>query len=375
MEEADREASFRLERVSFGPGSPDDEWRRLRARSAVGLVAEVDGRLAGQLWVRPYGQLFGGCSVPMAGIAGVGVEPWARGRGVALALLDAALGAAHQAGQAVSALYTDVPPLYRRRGWEWAGVLEGLTLPPAELAPRVRAVAVEVRPAEAHDLDDLHRCYQAVAAAQDGMLDREGPSFSLPEVLTLDVVALCPGRGYLTATRRRDRLQVHDLVALDEEAGRALLHLISSFAGTVSRIDLCPTDPAALGPLAGGVLTGEVQVTPWMLRVVDLPAAVAARGWPGAAWLADAALDLEVVDPWAPWHAGRWRLVVEGGAVRCERGGTGSVSVQARALGPWFAGGTPTSSLRRAGLLDGGDATLLDALAGVRGTPRMVDYF
>jgi len=207
------------------------------------------------------------------------------------------------------------------------------------------------------------------------MLDRDGPSFSLPDVLGLDMVTVCPGRGYLTASRRRDRLQVHDLVALDEEVGRALLHLLSSWAGYVGSIDVRPTDPAALAILTPGALAGDVHVTPWMLRVVDLPAAAAARGWPAAAMLGDRAVDLEVVDPWAPWHAGRWRIVVEDGVVRCEQGGAGDVRFQARALGPWFAGGTPTSALRRAGLLDGGDAGLLDALVSTRGTPRMADYF
>jgi len=375
MEDADLEASHRLARLSFGSQPPfDDRWRA-RARSVLGLLAEVDGRVAAQLRICPFGQLFGGRAVPMAGIASVGVEPWARGRGVALALLDAALQAAHQAGQVISALYPTAPPLYRARGWERAGILEDLSLVPAALGSLPPPGDVVLRPAGPADLDDLHRCYQAAAAAQDGMLDRDGPQFSLPDVLGLDLVTICPGRGYLTATRRPDHLQAHDLVALDDEVGRALLRLLSSWGGYLTRIDIRPIDPAVLAILAAGALAGEVHVTPWMLRVVDLPAAVAARGWPAAAHLADAVIDLEVVDPWAPWHAGPWRLAVEGGAVRCEPGGTGTVRVQPRALGPWFAGGTPTSALRRAGLLDGGDASLLDALTAARGVPRMADYF
>lgn len=373
--EADHEVSFTIDHVAFGGSDPLDERWRAQARSVPGLLAEVDGRPAGQLRVVPFGQLFGGRSVPMAGISSVGVEPWARGRGVGLALLDAALAAAHEAGQVISALYPTVPPLYRHRGWERAGVLEDLVLSPGALGPLRRSVEVGLRPAGVGDLDDLHRCYRAAAAAQDGMLDREGPRFSLPDVLTLDVVTVCPGRGYLTATRRPGQLQVHDLVALDEEVGRALLHLVSSWAGYLTRIEVRPTDPGALASLASGALAGEVKVTPWMLRVVDLPAAVSARGWPAAVHLADAAVDLEVIDPWAPWQAGRWRLMVEGGVVRCDPGGSGSVRLQARALGPWFAGGTPTSALRRAGVLDGGDASLLDVLAASRGVPRMADYF
>lgn len=375
MGEEDSERSHRLGRLAFGgPPTLDDAWRA-RTRTARGLLAEVDGRPAGQLRVRPYGQLFGGRSVPMGGLAGVAVEPWARGRGVAQALLDASLPEMREAGQVVSALYASVPPLYRSRGWEQAGVLEDRTLAPSSFGAAGRAGAVELRPAGEDDLADLHGCYQAVARAQDGMLDRNGPSFTLAQVLDLDVVTICPGRGYLTASRHPDRLRVHDLVALDEEVGRALLHQLSSWGGLLDHIDIRVTDPQPLAILAAGGLAGEVRVRPWMLRVVDLPAAVAARGWPAAAVLRDAAVALDVVDPHAPWQAGRWRLVVEDGAVRGERGGDGSVRLDARALGPWFAGGTPTSALRRAGLLDGGDASLLDALVAGRGTPRMADYF
>ena len=374
--EDDAEQSFRLGRLAFGgPATMEEGWWRRRASTSLGLVAEVDGRMAGQLRVRPYGQLFGGRSVPMGGVAGVAVEPWARGRGVAQALLDAALPAAREAGQVVSALYPTAPPLYRSRGWELAGVLEDLSVTPAALGAVGRPGEVELRPAGPDDLVDLHRTYQAVAAAQDGMLDRDGPSFSLAEVLDLDVVTICPSRGYLTASRRSDHLQVHDLVAVDAEAGRALLHLLSSWGGYLGRIDIRPTDPRSLAILATGGLAGDVHVTPWMLRVVDLPAAVAARGWPAAAGLRDAAVELEVSDLAAPWNAGRWRLVVEEGTVRCEPGGGGGVRLQARALGPWFAGGTPTSALRRAGLLDGAGTGLLDMVVAGAGTPRMADYF
>ena len=121
MGEDDYERAFRIGKLAFGgPATFDDAWVA-RARSALGFLAEVDGRVAGQLRIRPYGQLFGGRSVPMGGIAAVAVEPWARGRGVAQALLDASLQAMAEAGQVVSAmacsclLYTSPSPRDRTR--------------------------------------------------------------------------------------------------------------------------------------------------------------------------------------------------------------------------------------------------------------------
>jgi predicted acetyltransferase len=121
----------------------------------------------------------------------------------------------------------------------------------------------------------------------------------------------------------------------------------------------------------------EVVTHPWMLRVVDLPAAVAARGWPVAAHLTPLTVDLDVADEHAPWQAGRWRLVVDGGKVTCERGGTGAIRLAARALGPWFAGSADTPMLRRAGLLEGdpADSRLLDLLTGAPHPARMADSF
>jgi len=121
----------------------------------------------------------------------------------------------------------------------------------------------------------------------------------------------------------------------------------------------------------------DVTNHPWMLRVVDLPAAVAARGWPAAAYLTPFTVDLEVVDEHATWQAGRHRLVVDGGKVVCEPGGTGAIRLAARALGPWYAGSADSPMLRRAGLLDGdpADAHLLDVLTGAPHPARMADSF
>jgi anti-sigma factor RsiW len=121
----------------------------------------------------------------------------------------------------------------------------------------------------------------------------------------------------------------------------------------------------------------DVNNHPWMLRVIDLPAAVAARGWPAAELLRPFAVDIEVVDEQAPWHAGRHRVVIEDGQVRCEPGGIGAVRLSARALGPWFAGSADTPALRRAGLIHG-DPTIaarLDILTGAPRVARMANAF
>ena len=379
--EDDRDAVFRLRRIAFNGTEPSGP---LLKPGTHGLVAEIDGRVAGVLGIGSYAQFYGGAAVPMGGIGGVAVDPARRGRGVATALLDAALPVMREHGQPVSVLYATVPTLYRSRGWERAGLLEWVEVPMDRLlaAPKP-AERIASRPADESDLTALHDCYLEVARTIDGMADRRPPRIDVAKVLELDLVSVLPGpnglRGYLTAEREpgggdMGRLKVHDLIGVDVEAQLNLLASLKSWAGTLDAVDLRITDPATLDLLGATPMRYSVWTSTWMLRVVDLPAAVAARGWPR---LANAAVDLEIIDEHAPWHAGNQRIVAEDGVVRVEPGGTGAVRLHARALGPWFTGFQNTHALRRAGLLEGdpADAVVLDQLVGASGVPRLADFF
>jgi predicted acetyltransferase len=385
----DDEAVYRMRRLAFGgpadpgpAGEPDRFWRDGR-EGWRGLVADVDGRPAGFLRVRDYRQFFGGAAVPMGGVASVAVDPYARGRGVATALLDMALAGMRDAGQSVSALYPSVPALYRGLGWEQTGAYERMILPVDRLRVHRPIQRRSVRPATEADLPQVHAAYLRLASTVDGMLDRATAAFRLEHLLEFDIVDVAPGpeglRGYLTADRPDgERLIVHDLVGEDLDTIRTLMRQLASWAGTLTDVSLRVIDPAVRDFVLARPVLHDVRNHPWMLRVVDLPAAVAARGWPVATALGPLSVDIEVIDEHAPWHAGRYRLVHAGnGAVTCEPGGTGAVRLQARALGPWYAGSADTVMLRRAGLLDGDPkaAGLLDALTGAPRDVRMADSF
>ncbi len=379
--EDDLDAVFRLRKLAFNASERPE---RLLHPGRHGLVAEIDGKVAGVLGIGEYAQFYGGAAVPMGGIGGVAVDGATRGRGVAGALLDTALTTMREHGQPISVLYATVPALYRGRGWERAGVFEWIEVPMDRVlaAPRPTGL-IPSRPADESDLTALRACYLEVARTIDGMADRRPPRIDLGKVLEMDLVSVLPGpnglRGYLTAERRpsdRDMgaLKVFDLIGVDVEAQLNLLASLKSWAGTLDTIDLRITDPATLHLLGATPMRYEVSTSTWMLRVVDLPAAVSARGWPR---LANAAVDLEIIDEHAPWHAGLQRVVVEDGVVRVEPGGTGAVRLHARALGPWFTGFQNTHALRRAGLLEGdpADAVMLDQLVGASGVPRLADFF
>lgn len=377
---------YRLTRLAFGgprePSGPEAFWSA--HTGWTGLVAEQDGGLVGCVKVRDYRQFFGGCAVPMGGIANVAVHPHARGHGVATAMLDAVLPHLREHGHVISALYPSVPALYRARGWEQTGDYQTTTLRPETFAllPKPSARPVLRRAAE-EDLSALHDTYLTLASTVDGMLDRATASFTREKLLDLDIADIVPGpdgsvRGYLAGERPEgEKLVCHDLVARDGETALGLLGYLGRWTGIIEEVSLRIVDPAWWQLLVNLPVMHDVNNHPWMLRVVDLPAAVAARGWPAAEYLSSFAVDLEVTDEHAPWQAGRHRLIVDGGKVVCEPGGSGAIRLRARALGPWYAGSADTAMLRRAGLIDAdpADARLLDLLTGAPHPVRMADAF
>jgi predicted acetyltransferase len=379
--ESDGEAAQVLRRLAFGgprPSGPARTYRGWRAH-----VVELDGRLAGHLRIQDHRQFFGGRAVPMGGLASVAVDPYARGRGLASALLDVAIADMRAHGQCVSTLFASVPPLYRRRGWEQTGSHLWATLPLHLLADVPKpAVRREIRPAGRADLSALHGAYLAMASTIDGMLDRATDASDVEHVLDLDIVDLAMGQdgvlGYVTAERPTgDELAVYDLAAADQDTARTLLRHLATWAGQLKEVSLPVVDRAVWDLVLAQPMHYDLNNHPWMFRVIDLPAAVAARGWPAAALLRPFAVDIEVIDEHAPWHAGRHRLVVADDVVRCEPGGAGSVRMSARALGPWFAGTADSAMLRRAGLIEGDPAIAarLDLLTGAPREARTADAF
>ena len=347
--------------------------------SWTGLVAESDGEPVGFVRVWRHRQFFGGNAVPMGAVASLSVLPHARGRGVASGLLTAAVEGMHAEGIAVSALYASAPGLYRSRGWEQVGRRQRVVLPVAAL-PRCREG--RARPATKVDLPGVLAAYRRVASTVDGMVDRSSPWYDTTELLDADIADVVTGRsgvtGYLLADRPDgNQLAVHDLVAGDGTAARVLLDLIASWSGVLKTVSLQVLDPMVHDLLLALPYRHRVRTNPWMLRVIDLPAAVAARGWPNAALSRCYAVDLEVDDKDAPWQHGRFQLVCDDGTVRCEPGGSGAVRLTARGLAAWYAGAVTSSTLRRGEQLDGDPdaAARLDTLTGAPRQLWMADSF
>jgi predicted acetyltransferase len=312
--------------------------------------------------------------------------PELRGRGLARLVLTRLLHHARERGALIATLFRTAPGPYRRLGCEEVGAMTTLAVPAAALAGLPVPPDVTLRPATAADVPAVHEVYRTLARASAGLVDRAEPLWDTsPEAVLARhdglTVAVGPDGtvdGYAGWDRgpgydRDSRITVRDLIGLTAPATSALLAMLGSWLHVAPTISLCIPEPDP-APLLGQFVGTRVESRErWMLRVLDAPGAVAARGWP--AHLAGS-VDLELEDDVCPWNAGAHRLVLEGGSGTLEPGGSGAVRLTARGLAVLYAGGVPPAILRRAGLLSGdagADAFLAAASAGP--PPSLLDYF
>jgi predicted acetyltransferase len=261
---------------------------------------------------------------------------------------------------------------YRRLGWEVAGTLHFRQLAPPALAA-IPPASLAVRWARDADRAVVRAGYDR--GRTNGFLDRpDGRWQWWLERFADDHLFVAGDDGYVLyrvvdeppAGPEGFRLVVLDLVAATPDAWRALWGMLRWAAPIVPRIFVRggPSDPL-LHVLDTLALT-PVRERPWMLRLVDAAAAIAARGYPAGV---RAAVELEIADDDCPWNAGRVRLVVDDGTGRLEPGGAGAVRLAIGALAALYSGWATTASLAQAGLLDGADAAACATLDRVFAGP------
>ncbi len=344
-------------------------------------LARRGTRVAGGLIQIPMGQWFGGRSVPMTGIAGVAVDPEHRGRGVALALMNASIAELCDAGVALSVLYPATLGLYRKSGYEPAGSRFRCSVRTRDIPVGPRDL--DVRRIDESDREAITALYSALARDQNGYLDR-GPY--IWGRVRAPRAAPCQGylvetdaglEGYVYFYQRRTQknhydLGVVDLASTTPRAGRALLGLLAEHRtlGDTTAFSCGAADPVmSLLPERYDCELGDH----WMLRIVDAEAALAARGYPVAT---NARLEIGLQDDLVPKNSARFVLEVEGGVGRVTRGGSGTLRTGPRGLAALYSGFMQPASLRRAGLLEGDEAAMTTAAALFAGpAPCMRDHF
>ncbi len=379
-EELDRLAAILSEAFT----APSDGVRRRMDRLGTQRlrVLRRGGSVQAGLWLLDMGQFWGGRPVPTTGVAAVGVAPESRGGGTGFALMKSVLEELRGRGVALSALYPATQTLYRKAGYDQAGVRYSLEVPANLIGVRDRTLPV--RPLTEADLPAVRDAYTAFARERSGHLDRCEPIWhrirrpNEEEAKAYGVVEGGRLTGYLYFTAHKEAsgydLRISDLAASTGASARRLLTFLADHSSLARKIHW-PVGSLA-HPLIHLIPEQRYRATLadiWMIRVVDVKAALEARGYPMGA---RGSLALEVADDVLPGNAGRIVLEVAEGRGRVSPGGDGALRVGARGLATLYSGFLTPWELSLAGLLEG-EAGALGAAAAVFGgpAPGMPDMF
>lgn len=316
-----------------------------------------------------------GTTARCAGLTWVGVHPEHRRKGILRTMIAHHLEDARAAGEPVSALFAAEAGIYGRFGYGLAARAARLTLPRgAQLREVPGTDGLRLRLERA----DAAKHSPVVESVRDAVRTRRPGEVSRPfeglrhhlfadekawrdggETLRFAVVedaATGEPRGYCVFRRKGDwgdsgpagTVLVRELTALDAAAARVLW-------GRLSDLDLMArlkTDVRPLDDPLFWLLTDVRAATPALwdnlwVRLVDVPAALAARRW-----ATDVDVVLDVTDADLPGNAGRWRLRGGPTSSTCERtDGEADLTLDVRDLGAAYLGGTPLTALADAGLL------------------------
>jgi predicted acetyltransferase len=346
------------------------------------LLARRGGKIVGGLYLLAFGQWFGGRSVPSMGIAAVGVAPEERGSGAAKALMTAALEETRRRGIPLSTLYPTTHTLYRRCGYELAGDYCAITLEPAGAPAGDRSL--NVRPLTDADLPVMENIYRQLAREHNGWIDRGtaswqrilSPREGAPRSrLVLDGDT---PEGYIHYRIERhdahaQTMHILDMAAITPAAIRRLLAFIADHRSLVKQaIWHGPANDPMFMYLPERSYTAGIERT-WMLRIMDVAAALAQRGYPPGA---SGEAHFEISDEVLPTNKGRYVLSVSDGTGCVENGGKGSVKCDVRGLATLYTGYMTPDQLVRAEKLSCQPRDLPALTTLFAGSPpSMVDLF
>ncbi|MFN8635574.1 MAG: GNAT family N-acetyltransferase [Chloroflexota bacterium] len=389
--EADWPAFVETLAIAFGAIMPDDEqarWKRLLDFSHL-LVAtdEHAGRevVVGTAGWLPFDMAVPGGELPVAAVTMVTVRPTHRRQGILRRLMSRQFDDFRAEGRAVATLWASEAPIYPRFGYGLA-FLKGTT----EIESRRAQFLGDPAPAgqtrlidEAEALDKLPDLYDRACHAIPGSFRRtrtwweerallgrgHGPSSGWLRWLLLEIdgrpegyalYRITPDWG--THSLPNHRLDVIEALGTSPVATREVWRYLFSvdLVGVVRTHRLNADHPLSLMLADPRRLRLNVSDGTW-IRLVDVPAALAARTYPS-----DGAVTFELTDEQCPWNAGVWTLVAGTGGAELKRSTAApELRLSARELAAMYLGTVRCTSLLRAGRVEEvspGAASRADAL-------------
>jgi predicted acetyltransferase len=372
-----------LARAFAIPAADERAWMHERAGLDALRLVRRGPEIVGGCAVIPMRQYFGGRAIAMGGIAGVGVRTDARRTGVASAMMRGVLHELHEHGTPLSTLYASNAPLYRGVGYETAGARYVLRIPARDAHAAQRSLVA--RNATEADAEELHALYRRIAVRRNGHLER--CRYIWPRLH--DVRFGVPAHGlvfrdehgaveaYVYWRQKTGNMfydvEITDAVAATPRGLRTIWTAIGDLRSMAQDVlvPTAPTDPLYL--MLPDPRFELRHVHAWMVRLVDVGKALAARGYSESI---RARLELRVHDDVIAANDGTFVVDIRGGVAEVERGGSGSIELDVRALATLFSGFADPWTLAATGALraDEGALARLSACFG-DGAPWMPEMF
>lgn len=363
------EECLRAIELSFsGATTPEDVIReRLIAETDRCLVAIDDGRMVGGTMASSLRLTVpGGAQVQAAGVTGVGVQPTHRRRGINTALMRAQLDDIHARREPIAALYASEGGIYGRFGYGLASFLGEIDLEGdrstfvrgyrptgrVRLLPRNEALplmgwvydrARSRRPGMIA-LDD--RWWEAIFF--EGEKEKTDPMFFAVHDTDgeADAYAAYRVKHEWSDSLPNLELSVQQLVGTSPQAYADMWRYVFDI-DLVHRVKAWnrPVDEPLFYLMQEPNRLRFRTENALRVRLVDVPAALEARGYAGAGRIV-----IDVEDAFCPWNEGVYALDVTAGSASCARTEDDpDIACSAADLGATYLGGATFRQLHRAG--------------------------
>ncbi|MGZ8661356.1 MAG: GNAT family N-acetyltransferase [Actinomycetota bacterium] len=341
-------------------------------------VAIEDGMVVATAGDFRFDQWFGGRSMGCSGIWGVATLPEHREGGLATACIRALLDRARERGVPLTALFPAVLTPYRRMGYEIAGVFIRHRVPLDALPPGDDTLPSVELADVSRDVGGMHAAFREWISTSNGPVEPVTDDLWISRLLPASdddtgrtVVVREDGRitGVASFTRKTEPglldvafgVDCRTLFAVTPTAQRALWSYFRGYRGLGTWLQWVgpANDPIALGSIDAFI--ERPYRYDWMLRLLDVPAALEARGYPAI----DAEATFAVDDAMYPDNAGAWHVSVSGGRASAERlDGHDRLALPIGVLSSMFSGYLRAHDAVRLGYLDADDPAV-DALAAI----------
>lgn len=323
--------------------------------------------LSAMLFILPFEIYIYGSIFSMGGIASVSSMPETRHGGKVAELLKTSLRVMKERGQTVSMLGPFSYEFYRKYGWELGFDRINYTIP-AENLDGFKKIG-NIKPFEEKYLDILNDIYTEYAKRHNCCAVRN-------KMLWTDFVLKDPygrnhprytyiwfnnqgePRGYIVYSIRDNRMNITEMIYLDQEAKEGLLWFLFVHQSQIKEV-YWSTAPDERLHLDFPNPRIKMELSPWMMfRVIDVKGALINRRY---CENIDVHFSISIYDPNAEWNNKGFAVTIKDGNIEVKEVDSGELSCTIQTFSQIFTGYvTPKEAFTRRKLL--GNASTVEKI-------------